>query len=105
MRARVALARQRQARRGPVLNAELDNREIGRSCPLDADGRRLLEAAHERLGLSARAHVRILRVARTIADLAGDRRTTTSHLAEALQYRSQEATEWPLAEPAATPSC
>ena len=55
---------------------------------IDPRGRRLLEAASERLGLSARAYTRILRVARTIADLAGEDEITTSHLAEAIQYRS-----------------
>ena len=55
---------------------------------IDPRGRRLLEAASERLGLSARAYTRILRVARTIADLADEDEITTSHLAEAIQYRS-----------------
>jgi magnesium chelatase family protein len=54
----------------------------------DADGRRLLEHASRGLGLSARAYHRILRVARTIADLAGDEQIATSHLAEAIAYRS-----------------
>jgi magnesium chelatase family protein len=67
-------------------------REVRRICAIDKGGRRLLEAASERLGLSARAYTRILRVARTIADLAGDERITTAHLAEAIQYRSLDRT-------------
>ncbi|MGH7550104.1 MAG: YifB family Mg chelatase-like AAA ATPase [Gemmatimonadota bacterium] len=104
VRARVAAARQRQARRGPVLNAELDSKELARSCPLDAEQRRLLEAAHDRLGLSARAHVRIRRVAQTIADLTGDGRIALPHLAEALQYRAPERTAGSLSEVMTTPS-
>ncbi len=92
IRARVVAARARQqarlARLGVAVNAHVPGREVRRLCRIDARGRRLLEAASERLGLSARAYTRILRVARTIADLAGEDEITTSHLAEAIQYRS-----------------
>jgi len=92
VRARVEAARARQRRRlGPrtiPLNAHIPGREVRRLCHIGPAGRRLLEAASERLGLSARAYTRILRVARTIADLAGEDEITTSHLAEAIQYRS-----------------
>ena len=92
IRARVVGARVRQqtrlARLGVTVNAHLPGREVRRACRIDARGRRLLEAASERLGLSARAYTRILRVSRTIADLAGEDEITTAHLAEAIQYRS-----------------
>src|SRR5437667_26094 len=92
VRARVEAARARQRRRlAPrtiPLNAHIPGREVRRLCRIGPAGRRLLEAASERLGLSARAYTRILRVARTIADLAGEDEITTSHLAEAIQYRS-----------------
>jgi len=88
VRTRVEAARGRQRARGPWLNAQLPPRELRRLCPLDSRGRQLLEVASERLGLSARAYTRIVRVARTIADLAGEERITTGHLAEAIQYRS-----------------
>ena len=92
VRARVGAARARQRRRlapRPVpLNAHIPGREVRRLCRIGPPGRRLLEAASDRLGLSARAYTRILRVARTIADLAGEDEITTSHLAEAIQYRS-----------------
>ena len=91
IRTRVAAARERQrVRLGERirLNARIPGRDVRRLCRIDARGRRLLEAASERLGLSARAYTRILRVARTIADLAGDADITSSHLAEAIQYRS-----------------
>jgi len=92
VRARVEAARIRQRRRlapRPVpLNAHIPGREVRRLCRIGVPGRRLLEAASERLGLSARAYTRILRVARTIADLVGEEEITTSHLAEAIQYRS-----------------
>jgi len=61
---------------------------VRRLCRPGAEGHRLLAAATERLGLSARAHICILRVARTLADLAGEDHITTGHLAEAIQYRS-----------------
>jgi magnesium chelatase family protein len=90
VRARVIAARRRQhARYGsPQLNAHLPGRLVRRVCRIDAAGERLLEAATERLGLSARAYTRILRVARTIGDLAGTEALATHHLAEAIQYRS-----------------
>jgi magnesium chelatase family protein len=92
IRVRVVAARARQrtrlARLGVAVNAHVPGREVRRLCRIDTRGRRLLEAASERLGLSARAYTRILRVSRTIADLAGEDEITTSHLAEAIQYRS-----------------
>jgi len=92
VRARVEAARARQRARlaahASGLNAHLAGREVRRFCRIGPAGQRLLEVASERLGLSARAYTRILRVARTIADLAGEAEITTAHLAEAIQYRS-----------------
>jgi magnesium chelatase family protein len=62
-------------------------RQVARYCPLSADGRALMGRAVDRLGLSARAHDRLLKVARSIADLAGDDEIRPEHLAEAVQYR------------------
>jgi magnesium chelatase family protein len=94
VRDRVEAARARQrARLGDrpaSCNAELRPADLGRDCRLDAAGRRLLEASIVRLGLSARAYGRILKVARTIADLAGESEIATAHLAEAIQYRALE---------------
>jgi magnesium chelatase family protein len=92
MRARVGAARARQRERykhaGIYTNAQLKPRQVKRYCALDSAGRTLLEQVMSRLGLSARAHGRILRVARTIADLAGSEQILTQHVAEAVQYRS-----------------
>ena len=91
--ARVAAARELQLRRlgresaAPV-NAALGPEAVGLHASPDAAGRRLLDAAFERLGLSARALHRILKVARTIADLAGSAEVRAPHVAEAIQYRS-----------------
>jgi magnesium chelatase family protein len=65
-------------------------KQVRRNCPIGPEGQRLLEAAIERLGLSARGHDRILKVARTIADLGGDETIRTAHLAEAIQYRTMD---------------
>lgn len=87
VRERVATARMRQLERAGKPNAWLGNREVERDCALGVDGYALLDRAVERLGLSARAYHRVLRVARTIADLAGDDGIATTHLSEAIQYR------------------
>jgi magnesium chelatase family protein len=76
-------------------NADMGPREIRRHCTLDERGETLLRAAFTRLGLSARAYHRILRVARTIADLSGAERISAAHVAEAIQYRSLDRRPFP----------
>ena len=87
VRGRVSAARARQIERAAKPNAALNNREVQRDCALAARDHELLERSLDRLGMSARAYHRILRVARTIADLAGAERIGTAHLSEAIQYR------------------
>jgi len=82
------LQRERFHRASIARNADMTPRHLRRACELDPPSRRLLLAAMERLGLSARAHDRILKVSRTIADLAGCERIESSHVAEAVQYRA-----------------
>lgn len=69
-------------------NAQMNARLIKKHCELDSAGHRMLELAGEKLGFSARSYSRILKVARTIADLAGSETIRDQHLAEAIQYRS-----------------
>jgi len=69
------------------VNAELSGRQIRRFCSVPREAEQLLAAAMTRLGLSARGHDRVLKVARTIADLAGAQRISGAHVAEAIQYR------------------
>lgn len=85
--AQVAAARQAQQQRQQCLNAHLDLAGIQRHCALTETDGRWLEQAVERLGLSRRASHRVLKVARTLADLAGSPALERPHLAEALQYR------------------
>jgi magnesium chelatase family protein len=85
--AEVARARQRQMRRQGCANAFLDLPGLRRHCPLQADDQRWLEGACERLNLSLRAAHRLLKVARTLADLQEVEQISRAHLAEALQYR------------------
>jgi magnesium chelatase family protein len=84
---RVRIARERQLGRQAKPNARLGTREINKHCKPDPQGQRLLERAMDQLGLSARAYHRILKVARTIADLAGSEQVGSTHVAEAVAYR------------------
>jgi magnesium chelatase family protein len=98
IRTRVLGARERQLARlrgeGIFANAQMSPRLIRRYCRLDTEGERLLESAMNRLGLSARAYDRILKVSRTIADLDGTDEILLVHLAEAVGYRSLDRTYW-----------
>jgi magnesium chelatase family protein len=94
VRERVLTARARQRERfrddglGVFCNAQMTKRQLREHCVIDATGHQLLEMVMDKLGMSARATDRILKVARTIADLAHSERIATPHLAEAIQYRS-----------------
>jgi magnesium chelatase family protein len=93
MRERVCAARERQRARG-FYNAHIPVNQLRQLCELDDAGERTLELAVRRMGLSARAHDRILKVARTVADLDHSDRVTAKHLAEAVQYRSLDRNYW-----------
>src|SRR5579859_2608626 len=93
IRARVQRARTVQQARGHY-NARMPTRMIRKLCALDDSGERTLEMAVRRMGLSARAHDRILKVARTVADLAGAASVSAKHVAEAVQYRSLDRNYW-----------
>ncbi|MBL1276171.1 MAG: YifB family Mg chelatase-like AAA ATPase, partial [Ectothiorhodospiraceae bacterium] len=87
VRQRVEVARGHQTARSGKPNAVLKNREVQQHCRITDDDSQLLELAIDRLGLSARAYHRILKVARTVADLAGEEMIATAHLTEAIAYR------------------
>jgi len=72
----------------------METKEIRRFCKIGLKGKSLLNSAMEKLGLSARAYDRILKVSRTIADLASEPEIQPSHLAEAIQYRSLDRQLW-----------
>jgi magnesium chelatase family protein len=93
MRARVLAAREIQRRRG-FYNAHIPHRALRELCMLDEAGERTLEMAVRRMSLSARAHDRILKVARTAADLSGTEQVSAKHVAEAVQYRSLDRNYW-----------
>jgi magnesium chelatase family protein len=98
LRAQVPRAREAQRRRfgaeGARLNGRMGSRQLRKFCALDEQGKGLLKQAMDELGLSARAHDRILRVARTIADLEGSADIRPGHLVEAIGYRSLDRKLW-----------
>ena len=98
MREDVEKARNQQAERfakGPTrYNAQMTSREVRKYCELDKPCQQMLRHSVEEMGLSARAHDKILRVARTIADVAGDDQLGEMHLAEAIGYRSLDRDLW-----------
>lgn len=99
IRQRVVAARALQTARfsntnGIHCNAQMGSKQTRQYCVLDDDCRRIIELAMDRLGLSARAYDRILKVARTIADLEGSEAITTTHLSEAINYRSLDRENW-----------
>ena len=75
-------------------NAQMNTKQIRKYCKLDAASMQLLKTAMERLNLSARAYDRILKVSRTIADLEGELSIESSHISEAIQYRSLDREGW-----------
>jgi magnesium chelatase family protein len=98
IRERVLRAREAQLARFKAekifANAQMSSRQIRTHCELTPDCERLLERAITQQGLTARAHDRILKVARTIADLEGASKIDSKHIAEAIQYRTLDRTYW-----------
>jgi len=99
VRARVIKAREIQLKRfentpGLYSNSNMTSKEIKLFCKIDEDCEKLMKLAIMKLGLSARAYDRILKVSRTIADLEGAENITTAHISEAIQYRSLDRTSW-----------
>jgi len=99
IRQRVVAARRRQQERFAAkpritCNARMGTKELKAHCAIDAPTLDLLQPAMTDMNLSARAYDRILKVARTIADLAGSERLTSDHVSEAIQYRSLDRQIW-----------
>lgn len=99
IRERVIKARDIQTERykdhpGMYANAQMSSKQLREICVINKAGEALLKRAMERLNLSARAYDRILKVSRTVADLAGSADINAEHLAEAIQYRSLDREGW-----------
>ena len=88
------IQRDRYKKDGIICNAQLSARLVKKYCVPDENGQRLMRQAYERLNLSARAYNRIMKVARTIADLSGGGDITYEHIAEAIQYRTVDKKYW-----------
>lgn len=88
------IQRQRFDKERTQVNGRMTPRQIRKHCKLDSAAESLLKAAMEQMGLSARAHDKILRVSRTIADLAGAPSITSEHLSEAINYRTLDRNYW-----------
>ncbi|HIG42093.1 MAG: YifB family Mg chelatase-like AAA ATPase [bacterium] len=91
----VDASRRRMRQRSGKLNAYLTSRETGRSCALQKSDQQVLDNAMDKLGLSARGYYKILKIARTIADLADEEWIGTNHLAEALSFRKRDQYQMP----------
>jgi len=89
-----AVQRERFGTASQRSNGRMTSRQLRRYCTLDTEGKGMLKNAMEALGLSARAHDRILRMARTIADLEGTDDIRSAHVAEAISYRSLDRKLW-----------
>lgn len=98
IRKRVEKARLMQRSRfegeGMRLNSQMSNRQIQKCCKLDDEGEEVIQRAFASLKLSARAYMRLLKVARTIADLDGSQDILSHHMKEAVQYRSMDGRYW-----------
>lgn len=99
IRERVIAAREVQmkrfaGRKGMFCNADMQSKDIQKFCRINADGEELMKMAITKLGLSARAYDRILRVGRTIADLVHSEEIRPEHISEAIQYRSLDRNLW-----------
>jgi magnesium chelatase family protein len=99
IRKRVVKAREIQLKRfaekkNIYCNAHMQSKEIREYCKIDSSSEELMKMAITKLGLSARAYDRILKVSRTIADLTGDENISSAHISEAIQYRSLDRTMW-----------
>ena len=94
MAARIIQAIRYKGKTGIYSNAQIGSKEMKEICQLNEAGQRLLKNAMEKLSLSARAYDRILKVARTVADLANSERIMPEHIAEAIHYRSLDREGW-----------
>ncbi len=98
MREQVVQARARQTERfngsATRVNAQMTTRQLRQLCPLDATCRRMLEESVDQLALSARAHDKVIRLARTIADVDGTAAISVEHISEAVNYRMLDRQFW-----------